>query len=67
MAFGQSRANKSCSFKDKHVVSLFKLLQKSNILKLLEIRYAEEMGKTNDPNLFISQDAGAPYQELLHF
>ena len=32
MAPGQSRANKLYSFKDEHVVSLFKLLQKSNKL-----------------------------------
>jgi len=34
MALGQSRANKLYSFKDERMVSLFKLLQKSNILKL---------------------------------
>ena len=48
MASGQARANKSYSFKDEHVVSLFKLLQKSNILKLSEIRRPEEVGKTDD-------------------
>jgi len=50
MAFGQACANKSYSFKDEHVVSLFKLLQKSNRLKLSEIRFPEEVGKTDDPN-----------------
>jgi len=32
------------------VVSLFKLLQKSNRFKLSEIRCPEEVGKTDDPN-----------------
>jgi len=32
------------------VVSLFKLLQKSNRLKLPEIRRPEEVGKTEDPS-----------------
>jgi len=32
------------------MVSLFKLLQKSNRLKLLEIRSPEEVRKTDDPN-----------------
>ena len=50
MASGQARAIKSYSFKDEHVVSLFKLLQKSNRLKLQEIRRPKEVGKTDDPN-----------------
>jgi len=50
MASGQPRANKLYSFKDEHVVSLFKLLQKSNKLKLLEIRRPKELGKTDDPS-----------------
>ena len=50
MASGQPRGNKTYSFKDEHVVSLFKLLQKSNRLKLLEIRRPEEVGKKKDPN-----------------
>ena len=50
MASGQPRGNKLYSFKDEHVVSLFKLLQKSNRLKLSEIRCPEEVGKTKDPN-----------------
>ena len=49
----QPRANKSYSFKDEHVVSLFKLLQKSNRLKLLKIRCPEEVGKTDDPNYYL--------------
>ena len=32
------------------MVSLFKLLQKSNRLKLPEIRHPEEVGKTDDPS-----------------
>jgi len=36
-ALGQALASKAYSFKDEHVVSLFKLLQKSNKLKLLEV------------------------------
>ena len=50
MASGQPRANKLYSFKDEHVVSLFKLLQKSNKLKLLEIRRPKELGKTDNPS-----------------
>jgi len=46
---GQTRANKQYSFKDEHV-SLFKLLHKSNKLKLPEAKRVEEVGKTNDPN-----------------
>ena len=37
----QMRANKQYSFKDEHVVSLFKLLYKSNKLKLQEARRPE--------------------------
>ena len=44
------RANKQYSFKDKHVVSLFKLLHKSDKLKLLEARRPEEVGKIDNPN-----------------
>ena len=47
---GQIRANKQYSFRDEHVVALFKLLQKSNKLKLPEPKRPEEVGKTNDPN-----------------
>jgi len=50
MTFGQPRGNKSYSFKDEHVVYLFKLLQKSNKLKLSEIKHPKEVGKTEDPN-----------------
>ena len=53
MASGQARPNKLYSFKDEHMVSLFKLLQKSNRLKLLEIRRPEEVGKTVDPNYYL--------------
>jgi len=35
---------------DEHVVSLFKLFQKSNKLKLSEVRRPEEVGKTDDPS-----------------
>jgi len=41
MASGQPRTNKLYSFEDKHMVSLFKLLQKSNRFKLSEIRRPE--------------------------
>ena len=47
---GQARASKSYSFKDEHVVSMFKLLQKSKKLKLAEVRRPDEVGKTDDPN-----------------
>ena len=50
MASGQARANKLYSFKDEHVVFLFKLLQKSNKLKLSEIKHLEEVGNTDDPS-----------------
>ena len=50
MARGQACANKLYSFKDEQMVSLFKLLQKSNKLKLSEVRRLEEVGKTNDPS-----------------
>ena len=53
MASSQPRAKKSYSFKDEHVVSLFKLLQKSNKLKLSEIRCPEKVGKTDDHNYCI--------------
>ena len=44
------RANKQYSFKDKHVISLFKLLHKNDKLKLPEAMRPEEVGKTDDPN-----------------
>ena len=53
MASGQARANKLYSFKDEHVVSLFKLLQKSNRLNLLEIRRPKEVGKSTGPNYYL--------------
>ena len=37
----QMRANKQYSFKDEHVVSLFKLFHKSNNLKLPKARHPE--------------------------
>ena len=46
----QPRANKQYSFKDEHVDSLFKLLNKSNRLKLPEAKRPEEVGKTDSPN-----------------
>ena len=46
----QPRANKQYSLKDEHVDSLFKLLNKSNRLKLSEARRPEEVGKTDNPN-----------------
>ena len=52
-ASGQARSNKQYSFKDEHVVSLFKLLYKSNKLKLPEAKRPEEVGKTDDPNYCI--------------
>ena len=48
VGLSQARTNKLYSFKDEHVVSLFKLLQKSNKLILPEVRCPEEVGKTND-------------------
>lgn len=38
------------SFKNEHIESLFKLLDKSNMLKLLEAQRPEEAGETDDPN-----------------
>ena len=35
------------------MVSLFKLLQKSNKLKFPEIRHPEEVRKTDDPNCYL--------------
>ena len=46
----QSCTNKQYSFKDEHVDSLFKLLNKSNTLKLSKDRRPEEDGKTDNPN-----------------
>ena len=46
----QPRASKQYSFKDEHVNSLFKLLNKNNRLKLPEARRPEEVGKTDNPN-----------------
>ena len=49
----QGCANKLYSFKDEHVVSLFKLLQKDNKLKLSEIWCHEEVGKTVIPSYYL--------------
>ena len=49
-ASGLMRVNKQYFFKDEHVISLFKLLHKSNKLKLPETKCPEEVGKTYDPN-----------------
>jgi len=46
----QPRANMQYSFKDEHVDSLFKLLNKSNKLKLPKARRLDEVGKTDNPN-----------------
>ena len=65
-ALSQARANKLYSLKDKHVVSLFKLLQKSNKFKLPEIRRPEEVGRLMILTTAYITDVGTPYQELLH-
>ena len=63
---GQARASKSYSFKDEHVVSLFKLLQKSNKLKLPEVRRPDEVRKTDDTNYYLyHRMLGASNEELL--
>ena len=46
----QPRANKQYSFKDKHVDSLFKLLNNSNRLNLPKARRPEKVGKTDNPS-----------------
>jgi len=46
----QPCANKHYSFEDEHVDSLFKLLNKSNRLKLPEARCPEEVSKIDGPN-----------------
>jgi len=53
LAPGQAHANKLYSFKDEHLISLFKLLQKSNILKLLEVRRPKDAKKSNDPCFYL--------------
>ena len=47
---GQVHTNKQYSFKDEHIVSLFKLLNNSNKLKLSEARHLKKVGKINNPN-----------------
>jgi len=49
----QQRANRQYSFKDEHIDSLFKLLNKSNRLNLPEARRSEEVGKTDNPNYYL--------------
>ena len=49
----QPRASKQYSFKDEHVDWLFKLLNKSNRLKLPEARRPEEVDKTDNPNYYL--------------
>jgi hypothetical protein len=49
----QQRLNKQYSFKDEHVVALFKLLLKSEKLKIPEARRPEEADKVNDPKYCI--------------
>ena len=50
---GQTCASKSYSFKDEHVIFLFKLLQKGNKLKLAKIRCPDEVEKTDDLNYYL--------------
>ena len=49
----QPRTNRQYSFKDEHFNLLFKLLDKSNRLKLPEARRPEEVGKTDNPNYYL--------------
>ena len=49
-SLNQQCANMQYSFKDEHVNSLFRLLKKSNRLKLSKARRPEEVGKTDNPN-----------------
>ena len=46
----QPRASRQYFFKDEHVNLLFKLLNKSNRLKLPKVRRPKEVGKTDNPN-----------------
>src|ERR1700722_1776960 len=48
----KERLSKQYSFKDEHIISLFKLLQKSNKLKLPEVKCPEEVDKMNDPKYY---------------
>ena len=47
---GQTRTNKQYSFKDEHIIFLFKLLYKINKIKLSEAKRPAEVGKKDDPN-----------------
>ena len=44
------RTNKQYSFKNEHIISLFRFLHKGSKLKLQEVKHPEEVGKTDDPN-----------------
>lgn len=67
-----SPSNQNCphrqySFKEKHVGSLFELLNKSNKLRLWAVRRLEEVGKIDHPNYCLFHKMiGHPHQELLH-
>ena len=50
---GQTRVNKQYSFKDEHIVSLFKLLHKSNKPKLPKEKRPQEAGKTDNSNYYL--------------
>jgi len=41
------------SFKDEQVVTIFHLLHKGNKLKLPDVRWPNEVGRTNDPNYYL--------------
>ena len=69
----QPCANKQYSFKDEHVDSLFKLLNKSNRLKLPEARRPEEVNKSDNPNFCLyHRMLGGPtkscyvFKDILH-
>jgi len=49
-----SEYQRQYSFKDKHVVTLFHLLNKGNKLKLSEARRPDEVGRTNVPIIVFS-------------
>jgi len=49
-------ANKQYSLKAEHIISLFKLLNKSSKLKLSKARRPEEVGKIDDLNYCLYQE-----------
>ena len=63
---GQVRTNKQYSFRDEHVVSFFKLLKKSNKLKLPEAKRPEEGQDIRLQLLLVLLDAKTSHEELLH-